>query len=122
MTSFLSYAARIFILTLPLAACAGDAPITYTGTLIPSAGTCDLTNRATLQRHGANLQFTPQDGVLVLDGTVSPTGTISASETTSSMDRKPYHLTFTGQVHGTSVTGTYVTPRCRYAVALTAVP
>ncbi len=122
MKCFLSYIRQSLLLTLPLAACAGDPLITYTGTLTPTAGTCDATNRATLQRHGANLQFTPQDGVLVLDGTVSPAGAINASTTSTSMDRKPYHLTFTGQVAGNAITGAYVTPRCRYAVKLTAAP
>ena len=105
-----------------LSACAASTPTTYTGTLAPLAGTCDVLNRATLQRHAETVQFTPQDGVMVLEGTITPSGDISATEQTTGMDRKPYRLVFTGRVQGQAITGTYVSPRCRYTVSLQATP
>jgi hypothetical protein len=121
---FLSYTrqtasktATFALLLLSLAGCSG-APQTFTGQLEPISGTCDDANRATLQRHGAIVQFTPQDGVLTLDGTVSSAGEITAVQQTLGMDRKPYRLMFTGVLAGTVITGQYVTPRCRYRVSL----
>jgi len=99
-----------------LAGCADD--MGYAGTLAPVGGTCDTGTRATLQRHGSVIQFAPQDGVLTLDGTVNSAGQIVAAQQTLGMDRKPYRLSFTGQVTGDNVTGTYVTPRCRYEATL----
>jgi hypothetical protein len=99
-----------------LAACSTTQ--TFTGSLQPQAGTCDVLNRATLQRQGHIIQFTPQDGVMVLDGTLSTTGQITAAQQTLGMDRKPYRLTFTGQLTGDTIQGNYVSPRCRYSVTL----
>jgi hypothetical protein len=105
------------ISALALAACTGSQE-TYVGTLKPRSGICDVLNRATLQRHGANIQFTPQDGVLVLDGTWSGTGQLTAAQQTIGMDRKPYTLQFTGQAANGTISGSYVTPRCHYEVNL----
>lgn len=124
MNGFLSYArfgARhpvlpLAVLAAALTGCASDT--SYAGKLAPLAGACDITNRATLQRHGNVVQFTPQDGVLTLDGTITSAGQITAAQQTLGMDRKPYRLSFEGQLTGSTVTGTYVTPRCRYQVAL----
>jgi hypothetical protein len=123
---FLSYTTLQAVVALmaaaTLAACAGGQTVTYVGHLTALAGTCDATNRATLQRHGTAVQFTPQDGVLVLEGTVSAGGAINASTQTTGMDRKPYNLSFRGQIEGGSVSGTYASSRCRYGVQLQAVP
>jgi hypothetical protein len=122
MDGFLSYdRSKRLILPLGLVlvvltGCAQDTA--YAGKLAPLAGTCDAGTRATLQRHGSVIQFTPQDGVLALDGTVTQSGQIVAVQQTLGMDRKPYRLSFTGQLTGDSITGTYVTPRCRYSAAL----
>jgi hypothetical protein len=105
-----------------LSACAGGPPSTYVGTLTPVAGTCDVLNRASLNRNGETVQFTPQEGVTVLEGTISPSGAITASAQTMGMNRQPYRLAFTGVLHGQTMTGTYVTPRCRYTVLLNAAP
>ncbi len=109
--------ATLALLLAALGRCGSDVQ-TFAGQLQPLSGTCDVANRATLQRHGAIVQFTPQDGVLTLDGTLSTSGEISAAQQTLGMDRKPYRLSFTGQLAGTSITGQYVTPRCRYHVTL----
>jgi hypothetical protein len=121
---FLSYnpqtaskTAACAVVLAPLLGCASNAE-TFAGKLEPVSGACDAANRATLQRHGAIVQFTPQDGVLTLDGTLSAAGEISAAQQTVGMDRKPYRLSFTGRLSGTTITGEYVTPRCRYHVTL----
>jgi hypothetical protein len=114
------FARRTGLLTLllvPLANC-GDGVQTYVGQLEPLSGSCDVANRATLQRHGAIVQFSPQDGVLTLDGTLSSAGQIDAAQQTIGMDRKPYRLMFSGALAGSAITGQYVTPRCRYRVTL----
>jgi hypothetical protein len=125
MDGFLSYAVSsaklwpaplILLCGLGLAGCANDT--TYAGNLEPLGGACDAANRATLQRHGSVVQFTPQDGVLTLDGTITAAGQVTAAQQTLGMDRKPYRLAFNGQLVGSSITGTYVTPRCRYHTAL----
>jgi hypothetical protein len=123
---FLSYKARrraapLLAATL-MSACANGPPGTFTGSLTPLAGTCDATNRATLTRHHDTVLFTPQDGVLILEGTVAPGGAINASVQTTGMDRKPYRVLFSGTLTNDTITGTYVTTRCRYGVALHAVP
>ncbi len=121
--SFLSYqghSARSAVMVAAVAAlsgCSGSSQ-TYAGKLEPEAGVCDAANRATLHRQGAIVQFTPQDGVLTLDGTVASSGQVAAFQQTVGMDRKPYRLSFTGQIAGDAITGSYVTPRCRYRVTL----
>lgn len=103
---------------LILAGCAGEERVTYAGDLTPKSGTCDPPGRAMLSRHGRYVQFTPRQGVLILDGQVTPDGQVTASLDTPGADPKPYHLSLTAQLTANTVTGTYTTPRCRYAVSL----
>ena len=114
--------AALLAATCLLTACAGGPPTAYVGKLTPLAGTCDVLNRATVNRNGETVQFTPQEGVTVLEGTISRSGAIAASAQTMGMNRQPYRLAFTGVLHGQTMSGTYVTPRCRYSVLLQAVP
>ncbi len=112
-------AARSAALAAAVAGCATTGQ-TYAGKLEPEAGVCNSASRATLHRQGAIVQFTPQDGVLTLDGTVSAEGRVVAAQQTVGLDRKPYRLSFAGQLAGNDITGMYVTPRCRYRVILRA--
>jgi hypothetical protein len=106
------------ITLLIVSACAGEERITYAGDLTPSSGTCDPPGRAALIRHGRYIQFTPRQGVLILDGQVAPDGKVTASLDTPGADRKPYHLTFDARLTSSTINGTYITPSCRYTVSL----
>jgi hypothetical protein len=107
------------LMLLILAGCAGEQTATYAGDLTPTSGTCDPPGRAMLVRHGRYVQFTPRQGVLILDGQASAAGQVTASLTMPGADRKPYHLALSAQLTATAVNGTYTTPSCRYAVSLT---
>ena len=105
-----------------LAACAADGPTTYAGTLIPQSGACDPPSRASLVKRGRDIAFTPAQGVLILVGQASPSGDIAAALTNPGADHKPYTLKLTATLTGPTIAGTYLTPRCRYAVRLTQAP
>jgi hypothetical protein len=105
-----------------LAACGGDQAVTYAGDLTPMAGSCDPPGRAVLIKRGAYVSFTPTQGVLILNGQIGPDGHLTASADTSGADRQPYHLKLDAAVAGPAIAGTYVTPRCRYAVKLVQSP
>lgn len=109
-------------LALPLlASCAGaNAPVNFRGKLTPVAGTCEPPGDALLIRRGRFVQFTPREGVLILEGQIAPDGSVSASLQTPGADRRPYRLTLRATLAGTSIKGEYVTPRCRYRVDLAA--
>jgi hypothetical protein len=107
---------------LILSGCAGDDRFTYAGDLTPTSGSCEPPGRAMLIRHGRYVQFTPRQGVLILDGQIAPDGQVTASLDTQGADRKPYHLILRAQLAANQVTGTYITPRCRYAVSLSISP
>ena len=120
---FLSQVIIVLTLTLPvLAACGGNEPVTYAGDLTPVSGVCEPPGRAVLVKRGKYVDFTPSQGVLILHGQIAPDGQVAAGAQTLSADRKPYHLTLAARLDGPNIGGTYVTPRCRYAVKLSAAP
>src|SRR5271163_2128113 len=102
------------------AGCAAGPPDHFAGLLQPQAGTCDPPGRAELILNESHVLFTPREGIIALDGTLAADGTIRASTVSNGMDHTPYRQTFNGQLTGDKVTGSYTTPRCRYAVTLTA--
>ncbi len=103
---------------LVLAACTGLAETrTYAGPQRPIAGACDPASHATLTRRGTSIVLAPNDGTLTLQGMLAGSE-LSASTTLTGADKHPYRLTFAGQLAGTQITGTLVTPRCRYALNL----
>jgi hypothetical protein len=116
-----SQAAAVMLLAA-LAGCSANQPVTYAGDLTPTAGTCDPPARAVLIRRGHYVQFTPRQGVLILDGQVAPGGRISAEADRPGADGKPYRLLLQAALAGPAITGSYVTPRCRYAVKLAESP
>ena len=107
---------------LLLAACAANAPVTYAGKITPQSGTCDPPGRAVLIKRGRDLEFTPTQGVLILAGQITPSGDITAVFAGPGADHKPYLLKLTATLAGQAIDGTYVTPRCRYAVHLARSP
>ena len=114
----LSFISQLAGLAL-LAACAADAPVSYAGNLTPQSGACDPASRAVLVKRGRDLEFTPSQGVLILSGQVTPSGDLAAALSTPGADHKPYLLKLSATLSGDTITGTYVTPRCRYKVLLT---
>ena len=62
--------------------------------------------------------FTPNEGTQTLAGTIAATGAVTAERTTTGADKKPYVAALAARVEGGAITGTYATPRCRYAVRL----
>ncbi len=106
------------VLGAALAGCANEPPTRYAGSLVPLSGTCDATTRTLLVRHASSVEFVPQDGVLILRGAVDAAGNIKAAQDMRGATQGPYRLTFTGKLAADKVTGTYVTPRCRYGVKL----
>jgi hypothetical protein len=108
---------RTFFLLLALSCC-GDREILFSGPVRPLSGTCDPPATAALTiRHHAIL-FAPDTGTLALQGTIDPSGHITAALTLPGADRAPYHLTLDASRNAGTITGTYATPRCRYAVTL----
>ncbi len=118
----LGFLSQTLCMATILAACSGSAPVTYAGDLTPQSGACDPPSRAILVRRGPDLQFTPAQGVLILDGQITPAGELTASLSTPGADHKPYLLKLTAILAGQTITGSYVTPRCRYAVHLAQSP
>ncbi len=110
----------ILLCLVPLTACTGlQRTQVFAGPQRPVAGACDPATRATLTRRGSAITVSPADGTLTLDGTITGTS-ISAATTLTGADKKPYPITFTGELAGSRIEGTLATPRCRYALTLSA--
>ena len=62
--------------------------------------------------------LTPNERTQTLAGTIAAGGTIAAERTMVGVDKKPYAMTLSARVADGAISGTYATPRCRYAVKL----
>jgi hypothetical protein len=91
----------------------------FNGALRPLSGTCDPSATAILTLRHHAVAFAPNTGTLVLRGTADQSGHINAELTLPGIDHKPYPLSLDATIQGDTIRGTYSTPRCRYAVALT---
>ena len=110
----------LLLCLLPLTACTGlQRTHVFAGPQRPVAGACDPATRATLTRRGNAITVSPADGTLTLAGTITGTS-LAAGATLIGADKKPYPVTFNGQLAGARIEGTLATPRCRYALTLTA--
>ena len=110
----------ILLCLIPLTACTGlQRTQVFAGPQRPVAGACDPATRATLTRRGSAITVAPADGTLILAGTITGTS-LSAVTTLTGADKKPYPITFNGQLAGFRIEGTLATPRCRYALTLDA--
>lgn len=109
-------------LLLLLAACASPTASTdgeWFGEMTPDhAGPSCPPGRASLVSKHASVLFTPNEGTQTLAGAVTAEGTVAASRNTTGADKKPYIATLAARVEDGSITGTYETPRCQYAVRL----
>ncbi len=103
-----------------LAGCAGLLPaadVRYVGHIVPE-GTCGAESPATLVVRAGRFNFTPTDGVLLIAGAVGSDGTVAGQLVTPGVDHKPFAMTLAAKITGADVSGSYVTPRCRFSVAL----
>ncbi|MEJ0047571.1 MAG: hypothetical protein WDN04_16685 [Rhodospirillales bacterium] len=117
---FYAHALRSAVVAAVAVGCAASRPDHFTGTLQPQGGACDPPSRAWLTLTDTHVHFTPREGVITLDGSLAADGTMQADAIANGMDHTPYRQSFTGRLIGDQVTGTYITPRCRYAVTLSA--
>ncbi len=101
---------------LPFAACTA-ATQNYAGEVRPLSGTCDPAAQGVLTIRNKSIIFAPASGTLFLRGERSGQST-NASLTVTDPNKRPYQLTFQGTLEGNTITGTYTTPRCRYAATL----
>lgn len=114
---------RPFAFLLLLAACASPTAATdgrWFGDMTPEqpSQVCQP-GRASLVSTRDAVLFTPNEGTQTLTGTITPARTVTAERTTTGTDKKPYVMTLAARIEDGVVTGTYATPRCRYAVRLT---
>jgi hypothetical protein len=108
----------LFCLVLVLLAACAPRQARYTGTLTPETA-CGTAGRATLTVMDGRARFTPNDGAVVVPGEVAADGSLSGRLERTGADNKPYPVTLEGTVTEEVATGSYVTPRCRFALLLT---
>lgn len=109
-----------------LAGCTGrESPGTsydlrWVGAVTPEAGRCPPSSVGTLTAvvRDRSVTFTPNDGVLVLQGTVGSDGTVHAAFAAQGADRHPFPLRLDATLSEAGVTGTYTSPICRSHVEL----
>jgi hypothetical protein len=93
----------------------------YTGEIQPMGGiACTDSMPATLTTRAADLSvvFTPNDGALVIRGSMSREGQVLARLNTAPPNRPPYLLSLEGRVENGMFSGVYQTPQCAWKVAL----
>jgi hypothetical protein len=110
-------------LTLGGCAAGGERDGRYAGTVTTDTGLCGLASGTrpavgALLIRRAEVEFAPDEGVIVLHGRVDETGHVVASATTLGADHKPFVMAFEGDLRGNHVEGRYATPRCRAVVKL----
>lgn len=89
----------------------------YTGTMTPESA-CGATEQATLMVVEGNARFAANDGAVVVPATVAPDGKLAGQLVLTGGDKKPFPLALDGSVTDDAATGTYTTPRCRFALSL----
>ena len=110
---------RAILIVIGLAGCATTAVGTYVGPLAIEQGVCGPGQAtASLNRRGNNVQFAPNNGVVVLQGEINGAGHVLAQSRTLGADHKPFTQVFEGQLAGDHITGRYATPTCRATVTL----
>jgi hypothetical protein len=97
-------------------ACASHE-VRYSGAMTPESA-CGAAEHATLMVIEGNASFAANDGAVVVPATVAPGGKLTGSLVLTGGDKKPFPLTLDGVVTEQSATGTYSTPRCRFALSL----
>ena len=113
---------RRLVLLLVLASCAAPPPTAdgrWFGTASPAPAKpgCNA-SRASLVLRRAVVLFTPDEGTWTLEGNAAPDGSLTAERSGIGVSKQPFKTTFKGSVTPAGITGTYITPRCAFAVAL----
>jgi len=93
----------------------------WVGTVIAQDGSlCGPPTRGvmTLRDSDRLIFFLPNDGALVLRGSLAADGTIQAVRDAPGVDHKPFTMLLIAQLTRNGVIGTYTTPRCRWSVSL----
>ena len=93
----------------------------YTGEIQPMGGVhCTDAMPATLVTRAADLSvvFTPNDGALVIRGSMSREGQVLARLNTAPPNRPPYLLSLEGRLEKAGFSGVYQTPQCAWKVVL----
>jgi hypothetical protein len=106
---------------LALSACASSTGPSgrWIGQVIPKiAGPVCVQTRGVLQIRDNLVSFEPNEGTWTLQGEAKPDGTLYADKSQIGTDKKPYETTLEARWTPTTVTGTYTTPRCTFAVNL----
>jgi hypothetical protein len=119
-------AATLMLMLAPLiavAGCTAGRNGRYAGSVVTQAGVCGLTSNGghadgTLMIRGDEVVFSPDQGVVLLNGRVDTAGHVKASVTAPGIDHKPFPMVFEGDLQGTRIAGRYATPRCRATVQL----
>jgi hypothetical protein len=94
----------------------------YVGALAGCEAFAGASHNATLTRNADVVVFTPDDGTLMLTGTLAADGTLMLRRNTQPAGKPPYVLTVSGRVAAGQATLTYVTPRCQAHGVLRLVP
>ena len=109
---------------LGLCGCAAAGDGRYVGSASTEQGSCgsgfDASGKATatLLLHGAEAEFAPSDGVVVLQGHVDAAGHVLAQSSVAGADHKPFQQVFEADRKGAQVKGLFASPRCRASVEL----
>lgn len=92
----------------------------WTGTVNPEAGRCPEGTQGTMTVvvRDRSVTFTPNDGALVLRGTVGPDGKVRAAFDAQGAERHPFPLRLDAKLSQAGVTGIYTSPICRSHVEL----
>lgn len=92
-------------------------PVGASGPPVP-AELCQGVTRGGLDLAGTRFDFAPNEGTIVLHGTIDPSGTLSATLSFPGGGHHTYTARFMGRLNGTEITGRLITPECQAAVAL----
>ena len=95
----------------------------WVGTVTPVSGTCDPASHALLMITPADkppytAMFSPTGGVLTLHGSSDGVDHVTADSDAPGMNHQPYVLRFDATRQADTLTGTYLSPRCRANVVL----
>ncbi len=112
------------LLLIGLAGCANTTNGLYLGLVSTQQGVCGPNDgnqagtRASLTLRGKDVQFQPDNGVIVLEGHLDSAGHMLAQSNAPGADHKPFAQVFEGDLVGHRIVGRFATPRCRATVSL----
>jgi hypothetical protein len=92
-------------------------PVGASGPPVP-AELCQGVTRGGLDIADTQFDFAPNEGTIVLHGTIDPSGTLAATLSFPGGGHQTYTARFMGHLSGTKISGRLVTPECQAAVVL----